>query len=128
MPNQSFVVAWLDPLFVYTLKNEVGAVSGQDALGVRLLPAFDLLDMGGEGLGAAFIRLRIGWPDHYHADRRAVGFELEFVFHRICIGRSAGDAGDMLRGEISDLPAGPARQHDRRYRQPVDLGPVPGSH
>jgi hypothetical protein len=35
------------------LKNEVGAVPGQDVLGVRLLPAFDLVDMYGERLGTS---------------------------------------------------------------------------
>ena len=67
--NRSFVFAWLCPLFVHTLKNEFRAVSGQDALGVRLLPAFDLLDMRGERLGAAFIGFRIDRPDHHHLDR-----------------------------------------------------------
>ena len=60
MPNQPFASAWFCPLLVHTLKNEGGTVSGQDALGVGLLPAFDLVDMGGERLGAAFVRLRIG--------------------------------------------------------------------
>src|ERR1039458_9702097 len=52
-PSELTVIAWLSPLFFHTSKDEVGAVSGQDALSIRHVPAFQLHDMCASALARA---------------------------------------------------------------------------
>ena len=63
-------------LFFHASKDEVGAVSGQDALSIRLVPAFQLFDMRGQRRGPCRGRSGIGYggrrsgdTDHAHPDR-----------------------------------------------------------
>src|SRR6516165_3069729 len=81
------------------LKRDDDSTQSHRALGAR----------GRVALPERILDRRRGLPDTAHADGRAVGDEQQLVGPALGVGRRAGDARDLLGGEISGLAADAGR-------------------